>query len=67
VEIGLTGVRAISGGTVDISALTEVLTVIDRAASGAVALDKSSLVRTLSVLLPELEHRETGLSLDRKM
>jgi hypothetical protein len=67
VDIGLVHVGAVSGGKVDIGALTEVLAIIDHAAKGAGTLAKSDLMNALRRLVPNLEHRETGLTLDGKM
>ncbi len=67
IDIGLEGVQAVAAGRVDIGALTEVLSVIDRAATGAEALAKMDLVAALKRLVPELDHRDTGKSLDKKM
>jgi nucleoside-diphosphate-sugar epimerase len=66
-DIGLRGLQALAGGTVDLGAMACLLGIIDRAATGEAVLAKADLAAALGQLVPGFAHRETGLSLDRKM
>jgi FlaA1/EpsC-like NDP-sugar epimerase len=66
-ETQLKAARAVAGPAVDVAALRAALVGIDQAVSGQTTIDKRGLVALLQRLVPELEHRETGTSLDGKM
>lgn len=67
VDVGLPSAQAIAATAVDESALRTLLTVIARAADGSTVFSKAELVEALQRLVPALDHKETGRTLDGKM
>ena len=47
--------------------LERLLDLVDRALSGSTKIDKSGLVQAIGDVVPEFQHRETGLNLDTRM
>jgi len=67
VACALTRCRAIAAAPADRRAIEEFLAYIASAVAGGTVPDKTALVTALARVVPELHHRETGLSLDRRI
>lgn len=66
-DIGMRATRTVAAPVVDFKAISTVLIGIDLAVNGVTQMCKSDLVELLTLLVPELAHKETGTSLDGKM
>jgi nucleoside-diphosphate-sugar epimerase len=66
-DCGLARCRAIAAGPADRAAIEGFLAVIADGVGGSAVPDKSALAAALARVVPELHHRETGLSLDGRM
>lgn len=66
-DCGLARCRAIPAGPADRAAIEGFLAVIADGVSGGAVPDKATLAAALARVVPELHHRETGLSLDGRM
>ena len=64
---GCASVQAISGSSVDISAFSRFLSLIEHACTTGDLPAKTALVSALVAVVPGLAHTETGRSLDSKM
>jgi FlaA1/EpsC-like NDP-sugar epimerase len=68
VDCDCTSVQAVPGQASDVDELRRLLQRLDAFIQGHEALpDKAALVDAFSRLIPDIGHRETGTSLDRKM
>jgi FlaA1/EpsC-like NDP-sugar epimerase len=66
-DIGLGSVAAIAAGPVDLAAFGEFLRVVDQVTATGRPPAKGELARTLAAVVPGLQHKESGRSLDSKM
>lgn len=67
VDVGLDCARALTASPADVQALGTLLRLIAAAAEGTATLTKAALTEALRQLVPALEHKETGRTLDGKM
>lgn len=67
IDCGLTRCQAIAAGPADRAAIEAFLALVAAAVGGGPVPDKAVVTAALAQVVPELHHRETGLSLDGRM